>query len=144
MIRQLGIDDFEVLATLLSASALDPSDLQPRDMSAFVGVFADNTLIAAGGLVRFGHDGWLRSMVTAVEARSQGWASQIVAALERRAVDAGIRTVFLLTDTATRFFEGKGYAIADRKTAPEAICGTAQFQSLCPDTADLMFKPLNG
>ncbi|MEL7311816.1 MAG: GNAT family N-acetyltransferase [Pseudomonadota bacterium] len=141
-IRTLTSADFEPLVALLEANDLDPSDLHRDDMPAFVGAFAEGALIAAGGLHQFDRCGWLRSLVTAPEARSRGLAGEILAALETHAGEAGVESVFLLTDTATRFFQRRGFTLTDRATAPPAIRTTEQFASLCPDSADFMCKTL--
>ena len=52
------------------------------------------------------------------------------------------RSVFLLTTAAQRFFEKLDYAVIDRAAAPVAIRASAQFASLCPETAAVMRKEL--
>ncbi|MGR8918854.1 MAG: hypothetical protein ACU85V_04495, partial [Gammaproteobacteria bacterium] len=48
------------------------------------------------------------------------------------------RFVSLLTETAAAFFEHLGYSRAPRAAAPATIAATAEFASLCPDTAVCM------
>jgi amino-acid N-acetyltransferase len=52
----------------------------------------------------------------------------------------GISQVYLLTNTAANFFAWLGYQVMKRTDAPLPIQSTAQFSSLCPDSAVLMFK----
>jgi len=52
------------------------------------------------------------------------------------------RAVWLLTTTAREFFERLGYAAVDRADVPGAIRATAQFSSLCADSATVMVKRL--
>ena len=61
---------------------------------------------------------------------------------ERRARALGLSRLFLLTDTAERFFAAAGYQRIERATVPTCVTRTAQFASLCPASAACMRKEL--
>jgi amino-acid N-acetyltransferase len=65
----------------------------------------------------------------------------LVTAAERLAAKNGVKSLYLLTTTADRFFAGLGFRRLQREMAPLAIKSTSQFSSLCPATAVLMSKP---
>ncbi|MEQ8534295.1 MAG: tyrosine protein phosphatase, partial [Imperialibacter sp.] len=62
---------------------------------------------------------------------------------ENDAARNGITELYLLTTTASKFFERIGYKVADRNTAPDAIKNTSEFSDLCPSSAVFMHKALD-
>ena len=92
-------------------------------------------IVAAGALERHGSDALLRSLVVAPEVRSSGIGSGIVAALERLADENGVGGVYLLTDTAARFFAQRGYRRIGRDDAPEAVQASVEWSVACDKTA---------
>ncbi|HSD68330.1 MAG TPA: GNAT family N-acetyltransferase, partial [Woeseiaceae bacterium] len=86
--------------------------------------------------------GLLRSLVVAQAARSAGCGSKLVQAVERTAARSGVRQLWLLTTGAEHYFEKLGFLATSRALAPPEIRQTAEFTSLCPDSAVLMCKSL--
>jgi protein-tyrosine-phosphatase len=78
----------------------------------------------------------------APEFRGQGIARALCSRVETHAAQQEIHALYLLTTTAETFFAGLGFGRANRDTIPEAIRSTAEFSSLCPDSAAVMVKPL--
>ena len=83
--------------------------------------------------------------VTGGTASSTGFAgvisgagSRLVEAARRLARDLGVRGVYLLTDSADRFFARHGFAIIDRSEVPAGIRSSVEFASVCPDSAIVM------
>ena len=95
-----------------------------------------------GGLEVHSGDALMRSIMTLPPLRGRGFGRAIVKALEAEAAMIKCQSVFLLTATARDFFEPLGYAPIDRATVPASIRASAQFASLCPDTAAAMMKRL--
>jgi amino-acid N-acetyltransferase len=89
-----------------------------------------------------GTEGLLRSLAVATEMRGQGYAGALVARAESFAKKDGVRSLFLLTNTARQFFEHLGYQVIPRSQAPASIRQTAQFAGLCAASSDFMAKPL--
>ncbi len=54
----------------------------------------------------------------------------------------GIEALVLLTETAEAFFTRHGYLVIERESVPDEIKQSAEFQSLCPDSAICMTKSL--
>ena len=103
---------------------------------------ADDVPVGFGGLEVHGPAALVRSVLTLPPLRRRGLGGAIVAGLEAEARLLKCRSVWLLTTTAQRLFERLGYARVDRAEVPAAIRATAQFASLCPDTATAMAKRL--
>jgi amino-acid N-acetyltransferase len=61
-----------------------------------------------------------------------------VAALADEVRAAGVERLFALTTDAAAFLAAQGFEPVARESVPERIRGTAQFASLCPDSATVM------
>lgn len=133
--------DAEV-ADLLQSAGLPASDIpEVRDLGLF-GVRADRRLVGVVGVEQHGDTGLLRSLVVAGACRRSGYGQALVAQAESWARGRGIQTLYLLTTTASGFFQRMGYTVVPRSEAPPAIAGTAQFAGLCPSTSAFMRKAL--
>jgi amino-acid N-acetyltransferase len=76
------------------------------------------------------------------QKKGKGYGSHLVRSIENDATANGITDFYLLTTTASKFFERIGYLAADRNTAPDAIKNTSEFSGLCPSSAVFMHKTL--
>ena len=98
--------------------------------------------VGFGGLEIYGYDALLRSVVTLPPLREVGLGAAIVAALEAEAHARRCRAVYLLTTSEADFFTRLGYAACARSKVPQAIRASAQFTTLCPQSATAMVKLL--
>ncbi|MDZ7701991.1 MAG: arsenic resistance N-acetyltransferase ArsN2 [Halobacteriales archaeon] len=138
-LREAAAGELSTVESLLERYGLPTADL--RDGAATVYLASvDGSVVGVGGLEAHGDAGLLRSV--AVDERGEGHGSAICDRLEARAASSGIGTLYLLTETAAGFFEGRGYERIDREAAPAAIRATAEFDELCGDTAVAMRKRL--
>lgn len=134
-------DTLDVISGLLSANGLPVDDLRDEKVELWCECSSEG-VEGAIGIERYGQYGLIRSLVVAPGGRSRGIGSELLAKLEARALEGGIRYLFLLTETAQTFFLGRGYVDFDRERAPEEIRHTAQFSGLCPASAAFMRKDL--
>lgn len=141
-IRRASSADYAAARELLAAAELPVDDFAPGHLR-FVAA-SGGELFGAVGLEAFGEVALLRSLVVAGDARSAGLGGRLVAALEDDARRSGIVALWLLTIDADDYFIRLGYRVRDRSEAPDAIRGTAEFSELCPGTAALMSKRLQG
>ena len=132
---------FQITA-LLGHCGLPTDDLDTLDLSLFRVVVNGGELEAVGGLERLGNMALLRSLATAESSRSRGLGRQLVEELETLAGDEGIGELYLLTESAERFFTALGFHEVERASVPQAIKDSRQFSSLCPGTATVMMKRL--
>lgn len=84
----------------------------------------------------------LRSLATHEEVRNTGLGRALVEHAELNASLMGLSAIYLLTTTATDFFERLGYGQLCRGQAPDSISKTIQFSDLCPASSHLMRKLL--
>jgi amino-acid N-acetyltransferase len=132
----------ELLQQLLQRYDLPYQDLTPTQLSDFLLAWDGPRLAGAGGLEIYTENALLRSLVVDQGYRNHGLGAHLVHRLEEHACLCGVRRVYLLTTTAERFFTALGYKRTVRKAAPTALQATAEFRSLCPDTAVCMTRSL--
>lgn len=129
------------ISEMLSAENLPVDDLNEDGVDLFCQCENERPL-AAIGIERHGASGLLRSLVVAKTERGQGLADRLVNDLEDQGRKEGLEALYLLTETASGFFERLGYQYVDRDKAPSSIKSTRQFSSLYPASARLMMKTL--
>ncbi len=129
---------------LLAAARLPVDDITPDAMAHFLGAWSGPHLQGVVGIEPYGDTALLRSLAVAESRRGTGLGSALLAHAERHARESGCRTIYLLTTSAQPYFEKRGYTVTPRDAAPEAIRGTSQFSTLCPASAVLMVKYLQG
>ncbi len=134
--------DLPTVLRILQASGLPTADLTSTAGLRLWVLEIRGSVEGIIALQRFGEDALLRSLAVTPEHRQHGYGRELVARLELDARAAGIRTLVLLTETATAFFQSLGYQITDRQVVNEQMRQCAEFRSLCPATAICMSKTL--
>jgi amino-acid N-acetyltransferase len=135
--------DLAQVRQLVREAGLPTEDLADTDLSHFLGFGSREKPSGVVGLELFGEDALLRSLVVDPSERGTGGGRLLVAAAEEHARSLGVRSVYLLTTTAERFFERLGFRRVDRDSAPAAIRATREFANLCPASAAFMIKRLD-
>ena len=127
---------------LLAEAGLPTSDLRGAGPVRLLGVRRGERLVGVVGVEAHGTVGLLRSLAVAPDCRKAGLGKALVADAQAWARTLGIDTLYLLTTTADKFFEGQGYSAIARAEAPAAIAASAQFAALCPAWSIFMRKAL--
>lgn len=127
---------------LLAAAGLPTADLTASHFEHFIACGTPGALRGLVGVELHGDAGLLRSLAVRTDARGQGCGERLVTAIEAHARAHGVRTLYLLTNTAETFFARRGYRSIPREEAPAAIRATHEFASLCPASAVCMSKTL--
>ncbi|MBI3265048.1 MAG: GNAT family N-acetyltransferase [Acidobacteria bacterium] len=110
------------------------------------------TLVARDGLAIvgsialevYGESALLRSAAVEVGSRGRGLGSALTKAVLDLARSRGIRSIYLLTETAGGFFPRFGFQRITREEVPEAVKQSVEFTSACPATALVMKLILDG
>jgi N-acetylglutamate synthase-like GNAT family acetyltransferase len=133
-----GSSNFAAFESALAAAGLPITDLDADDARYFAfGLRADEQL-AYIGVIRFGDEALLRSLVVPEELRGQSYGNWAIDAIALQARKQGVLRIWLLTTDAEGYFVRQGFRIVHRKDVPSAIVASRQFSSTCPDTAVLM------
>lgn len=140
-LRELIPADTPAVHTLLRECRL-PTDGVPQDTALFVVAEDGGKVVGVAGLELHGAHGLVRSVAVSPALRGRRIASQLCDEVEKRAAALGARRLFLLTETAEKFFARRGYARLDRSLAPPEIAASREFSAICPDSATLMFREL--
>lgn len=140
-IREADPEDLDRIESLLDSNNLPSDDVRTAPARFFIAE-SDRDFVGGGGVEIHGSDGLLRSVVVDESARGDGLGSTLCDALEERASEVGVDTLYLLTTTAEGFFRRLGYEAIDRETAPQGIRGTTEFRDLCSSAATCMRKEL--
>ena len=125
---------------------LKRSDLPTAGVAACV----DSLLVARSGahvmgsaaLERYGTAALLRSVAVYPTLRGAGVGQQLMEAVLAKAQQSGVRDLYLLTTTAGGFFPRFGFQPISRAAVPAAVKASAEFTSLCPDSALVMHLAL--
>lgn len=140
-IQSISHSETDSVKNLLQLSGLPYSDLDEAP-AHFFGVKENDQLIATGALEIYGVNAVLRSVAVHEAYQNMGYGLQIVRFLENKAIEKGIKHLFLLTITATEFFKKLGYLPQQRDLCPPEILSSAQFREICPLSASCLSKKL--
>lgn len=141
-ITRLRSSDLARLENLLRSNHLPTEDCVEQAQN-FYGIFDEDDLVVVGGLEAAANYALLRSLVVQERYRGRGLARAMSEFLINQARSEGRKAVYLLTETAERYFEKLGFCRLDRAQVPLEIMQTRQFTSLCPDTASCMVMTLS-
>ncbi|MBC7778318.1 MAG: GNAT family N-acetyltransferase [Phycisphaerae bacterium] len=142
LLKNVSPDEAQVLIDFLQKVKLPTRDL-PADLSGFTLAFDGEQIVGSAGLELLGNRGLLRSVVVAETHRNQSLGQRLFAAVLDYARLHDVREVFLITNTAERYFEKNGFRQVERSDAPVEIAQTEQFTGLCPSSSVVMKMTLN-
>ena len=126
---------------LLKTEKLPVDDL-PGNLNHFFVAIIDDVVVGAIGLEHYPPLALLRSMVVQKDYRNQKIAASLVETLERHAGNLNIDSIYLLTETASSWFDRKNYQRVERTEVPNEIKQSSEFSSICPVSAIVMKKYL--
>jgi amino-acid N-acetyltransferase len=125
-----------VLALLRQCKLLEDGVAEAID--AFWVARSARGLIGCAGLETYGGFGLLRSVAVDESARGSGLGARLVARVAAAARARGLSHLFLLTTTATGFFERRGFHRVERAAVPVQVAESWEFRVGCPETAVAM------
>ena len=135
--------DEKEIVKLLSQAKLPAQDLTLEKLEHFLVAKAkDGSVIGAVGVELYQDVGLLRSLVVHPAYQGKGLGKWLTREVESIAQQRSIKTLFLLTTTATEFFQKLGYQVIQRDRAPASIANTEEFKNICPVSAVCLFKNL--
>lgn len=142
-LRPAGPDDRAFVERLLAGNELPVSDLSGSLDPLYV-CETDDGRVGVCGLERHGEFGLLRSVAVAESAQGNGHGTDACERLLDRARAADLTAVYLLTTTAEDFFARLGFEAVDRDDVPGPVRATSEFADLCPASAVVMKRDLDG
>jgi amino-acid N-acetyltransferase len=131
--------DLEAIAELLTASGLPTAGVAEALCSLVVAEAPDDgRLVGVVGLEECCGYGLLRSTAVDPAWRGRGLGRQLVERIIAEAEARGIRSLYLLTTTAERYFPTFGFVKTSRDAVPPEVRETGEFKSVCPASATVM------
>jgi N-acetylglutamate synthase-like GNAT family acetyltransferase len=137
-VREALAADLVRVRALLSAAALPLDGVEDQFGPGYAVAEADDAIIGVEGIEVHGPDGLLRSAAVEPTWRGRGVGD----ALTRDRIDwarrRGLRSLYLLTNTAGSYFPRFGFARESRDAAPAGIRSSREFSDACPASALFM------
>ena len=99
-------------------------------------------IVGSAALEVYGMEALLRSVAVEKSLRDQGLGQQLTNAALDLARQHRIKTVFLMTETASDFFSRFGFQRTSRSKVPSAVQQSVEFTSACPVSALVMMLSL--
>jgi amino-acid N-acetyltransferase len=129
---------FEAFRAFLAENELPNADLTLTD-NYLVAYYDENgTMIATGALEFYSSYSLLRSIAVCNELRGKSLGGKIVSDLMNEARRRDVSEIFLLTETASIFFEKIGFKKMDRDHVPKSLKASTEFASVCSVSAVCM------
>lgn len=134
--------ELETLKSFLVSNQLPAHDLTLTNNLLLAYYNTHESLVGSGGLEFYNNLALLRSLAVSPELRGQQLGKQIVADLLNAARENKILEVYLLTQTASFFFQKLGFKPVSREQVPEAIQKSSEFATVCPTSAEVLVLKL--
>ena len=133
--------DLPAILELLAASKLPRAGIEDHVASTLV-ARADSNVVGSAALELYGSAALLRSVAVATWLRGRGLGAALTVAALDLARRSGVRTVYLLTETAGRFFPKFGFTAITRAQVDPVVLESPEFTTACPKSALVMVKQL--
>ena len=137
-VRAARPDDMAAVERLLAAAHLPADGLAEQFGPAYAVAELDGAIVGAEGIEQYGDAGLLRSAVVRDDWRGRGVGDLLTRDRLAWAERAGLRELWLLTNTAADYFPRFGFARADRAAAPDAVQASREFAEACCASAIAM------
>jgi amino-acid N-acetyltransferase len=135
-------DDLPAVLSLLETCRLPREGVEAHADTLLVARVAD-AIVGSAELEMYGDAALLRSVAVAEAWRGSGLGKRLTRVALDLARSRGVRTVFLLTETAGSFFPRFGFQTVARADVPGTVQQSLEFQSLCPASAIAMMCHVN-
>ena len=140
-IRRAKREDLDAICQLLLTEHLPVTDLNPALEHFFIAV-DNNEITGVIGMDQYGDKGLLRSAIVKADRRNKGIAGALIHQLIEEARGCGITELYLITNTAAAYFEGKGFIKILREGVPASVLESKEFNGLCPASSAIMYRKL--
>ncbi|MEP6688474.1 MAG: arsenic resistance N-acetyltransferase ArsN2 [Gemmatimonadales bacterium] len=140
-VRAATAADYPGVVALLETAGLPVAGVTATLADFFV-ADDDGRIVGAVGLETYRPDGLLRSAVVDSDARGSGIGAALVERILGLARERGMRSVYLLTTTAERYFPRFGFEPVSRDAVADGVQASLEFREACPASAVAMRRTL--
>ena len=99
-------------------------------------------VVGSAALELYGTAALLRSVAVDQTLRGRGLGGRLTEEAVALACRHGVRSLYLLTETARDFFAARGFVPVDREAVPAAVRASPEFAWICPASAVAMTRAL--
>lgn len=142
-IRPARPEDLARVERTLSEADLPLDGLAEQFGDSYAIAESGSDIIGVEGIEVHGTDGLLRSAAVVASWRGQGVGGALTRDRIEWARRRGLRSLYLLTNTAGEYWPRFGFELVNRETAPDAIRESREFRETCPSTALFMTLSLH-
>ncbi len=137
ILRNARIEDIPTINQLLGDSMLPltPKDINP---DSFLLAEKDGTLSGMIGYLIKGHSALLRSLAVPWEYRNRGIGHTLIKKVIGKLSENQIHDVYLLTQTARKYMETKGFIEIKREEIPPSLLKDSGLDKACPSSSICM------
>jgi len=135
-------EDLPDILALLKRSALPVAGIE-RHVSTTLVARHDDKIVGCAAVEVYGQAGLLRSVAVEPARRSEGLGEQLTKAALELARKRGVRTIYLLTTTASHFFPRFGFTAIPRTELDPALEQSEELRGACPARALAMRASLS-
>lgn len=128
------VADLVAIRAMLSQNGLPHEDVSCH-LPNIVVARREGGVVGTAALELYGTSALLRSVCVQQQYRSLGVATRLCDLASAQARKMGVTHLYLLTTTASRFFEARGFRRCARDSVPAPIAATQEFLTLCPASA---------
>lgn len=137
-------NDMPDIVALLKASALPVAGLDEHVETGGALVARDSQrLVGCAAVEIYGRAGLLRSVAVEAGRRGEGLGERLTKAALDLARTRGVRTIYLLTTTASHFFPRFGFTAIPRTELDPALAQSEELRGACPASALAMRATLS-
>lgn len=141
-IRPAGPEDLGAIKVLLAVCLLPSPQVFDGEDDYFVAE-SERGIIGVCGIERCGKNtALLRSLGVMPGYRKQRIGRRLMNRAMTHAQDAGIERLFVLTETATDYFQNNSFAALDKKSAPDELKASGRLSLHAPTSAMLLVRAL--
>ena len=133
--------DLPAVLELIDASGLPRAGLDDHVATTLV-ARESSRIVGIAALELYGGSALLRSVAVAAALRGRGLGQRLTTAALELAQRHGVRTVYLLTETAGGFFPKFGFQTITRSDVDPAVQVSQEFTTACPASAMVMARSL--
>ena len=131
--------DLPEVLTLLKLVDLPIEGVKEHFHDFFI-IRKDKMVVGCVGIEIYENVGLLRSLGIRPTFQGKGLGKQMVGKIEEYSAEKGLRNIYLLTDTAEKFFLKLGYLLISREETDPRVKQSIEFTTLCPSSPVMMKK----
>ena len=130
-LRHAGSTDIRRLTHFLKDNSLPTVGVEDCLENFIIAVNADGSWVGVAGYEMYGRSALLRSVAVDKRSRNLGHGRALVETVLANARKQGAQTVYLLTETAERYFSRLGFTPAERDRIEPALKNSPEFGECC-------------